>query len=38
MSELDGREPSTDAKVVLVKKPKNEEAAKQFAWFKEAWA
>jgi hypothetical protein len=38
LSELDGREPSSDAKVVLVKKPKNEEAAKQFAWFKEAWA
>jgi hypothetical protein len=38
LSELDGHAPDPSARVVLVKKPKNEDAAKQFAWFREAWA
>jgi hypothetical protein len=38
LSELDGHAPDAAAKIVLVKKPKNEDAAKQFAWFREAWA
>lgn len=37
LSELRGA-PSPAAKVVLCKKPKNEEAAKRFRWVFEAWA
>jgi hypothetical protein len=37
ISELGKEPPSLDAKVVLVKTPKNEEAAKRWPWFEKAW-
>jgi hypothetical protein len=37
ISELGQEQPSKDAKVVLVKTPKNEEAAKRWPWFEKAW-
>lgn len=37
LSELDGAPPPPQAKVVLCKKPKNEIAAKQFAWVADVW-
>jgi hypothetical protein len=37
LSELHGQEPGKDAKVVLVKKPKNSEAVKLHPWVAEAW-
>lgn len=38
LSELHGKPPQGDAKVVLSKKPKNVEAAARWPWFREAWA
>jgi len=37
ISDLGEEPPSADAKVVLVKTPKNEEAAKRFPWVEKAW-
>lgn len=36
-SELHGVPPTDPAKVVLVKKPKNEQAAAAYSWFRDAW-
>lgn len=36
-SELAGRKPSADAKVILMKTPKNVEAARRYWWVREAW-
>lgn len=38
LSSLNGRQPDAPVKVVLAKKPKNEIAAQQWPWFREAWA
>lgn len=38
ISEINGGDINPDAKVILVKKPKNVEAAQRWEWFKEAWA
>lgn len=38
ISELGTEPPSKEAKVVLVKTPKNEEAAKRWPWFEKAWS
>lgn len=37
LSELNGQPPSFDAKVVLAKTPKNEQAAKLYPWFNAIW-
>lgn len=37
ISELHGNPPTPPAKVLLVKKPKNTEAARIYPWFREAW-
>lgn len=38
ISELGGNPPNPQAKIVLVKTPKNEVAAQMYPWVKEAWA
>jgi hypothetical protein len=38
LSAIKGGRIPTDAKVILCKKPKNEEAAEQWPWFRERWA